>query len=188
MKKLLSLLGMTTIVVSGATTVIACGNEDSSSPASSIKEVIFMIDALTTISSSIINDYKDVVTDFNENHNDLGIEVKIETPSAGQILNSINAGEALPDLYLTYPDNVARYKSIIPDQIVDVKSEGYITDNTIFSEYQSSFLEEGTIGENLYVLPVLKSFNINTVNLRLLNQIQKFLKIQLWNMQQLVYF
>ncbi|AGR41299.1 extracellular solute-binding protein [Spiroplasma taiwanense] len=167
MKRLLSLLSSATLVVSATTTIVACEND-------SDNKVIFMLDEWTT--QTISDAYKNVIDDFNNNYNDSDVKVELQIWGDGQIMNSIQANEVLPDLYITYADVLAKYKAFAPEKVVDVKEAGYLPNDSIFTPYQETFLDEGVIAGGMYVLPVLKSFDTSSLNLRLLKEMVDIFK------------
>ncbi|AHI52897.1 extracellular solute-binding protein [Spiroplasma culicicola] len=161
MKKLLTLLAASASIVSASATVVACGNKAPTN-------VVFMFDASVGTSSAITKQYQILVDKYNEQNPDNPVEVEIEFAAAGAIQNAILSGEVLPDLYVTYPDNVTRYLTTAEEEVV--KMDDYF-DTETFEPMIDSFMDEGKIGDGQYVLPMAKSFDVTNVNLRMLKEL-----------------
>ncbi|ASP28549.1 hypothetical protein SCORR_v1c07770 [Spiroplasma corruscae] len=166
MKKLVSILTIIGISASATSYVVSCNNS-----INDVRDVVFMFDASAGTNANIQKQYKKIVDDFNEANKDSLIKVTFETPTAGAISSALASGEALPDLYVTYTDNVLKYLASAPEEVLDM---GSIVPST-FKPKLNSFMSEGklTVGneQRQLVLPMSKSFDFSAVNLRLLKEI-----------------
>ncbi|AOG60856.1 hypothetical protein SHELI_v1c09070 [Spiroplasma helicoides] len=167
MKKLVSILATIAISASSTSYVLACP----SSKANEVKDVVFMFDAAAGTNANIQKQYKKIVDDFNAANADSSIKVTLETPTAGAISGALASGESLPDLYVTYPDNVVKYLASAPDEALDMST---VMPSTLKPKLQS-FMNEGKLTvdgkEKQLVLPMAKSFDFSAVNLRLLKEL-----------------
>ncbi|ATZ17624.1 hypothetical protein [Mesoplasma melaleucae] len=175
MKKLLAIGLSLSIVASSATLAVSCG------PGNTKNVQLWLLQESASATSKINSAYAQLVKDYNKQAKAAGkLQVDFKWKASGAINKTMITDKAkLPDLYVSYPDAVSYYKvaSTTKDLVRDMKK-------TYGSNYEKDiqngfvdpvFLTEGTIGEDINVLPYFKSLDFSTINLNLFREVYTIL-------------
>jgi len=177
MKKILSVLTTLGIISPTVASVVACGPRISNN-------VLFILPGNTMSSASrITRSYQQIVRDFNNSEEMKGSKVKVEVgwESGDPIQLRASVLEQLPDLYIAYPDVAAKY-ILDPTKTASARNmeETYfgndeLKDASLKEKFWSeAFYSEGLINNDLYVLPLNKSFDMSIINLRIFLELTSF--------------
>lgn len=175
MKKLLSLGLSISLISSSATLAVACNTSPE-------KEVtLWLLQESASATSKINSSYQQMVQDYNANRTNKNLpKVKFSWKASGAIQKTLQSGKSkLPDLYISYSDSVSYYKEApsskdLVRNMAESMGEGYEEKikNAVLSE---AYLQEGTIGDQVNVLPYFKSLDFSTINLNLFTEISEIL-------------
>ncbi|ATQ35186.1 hypothetical protein [Mesoplasma entomophilum] len=175
MKKLLLTLSSTLILATTGMSVVSCTVKPE-------KEVILLLpgESIGSGSTYIQDAYREIANQFNKDHeNDENfVPVKVVWKPSGTIQSAILSGDNLPDLYVSYPDQAALYKSTkLANKTRDMKvsmigndqdKKGIDAWNNFNDDLISpSFLKEGQYNNEQLVLPFGKSFDVSVINVNL---------------------
>jgi len=183
MKKILSILTTLGIISPTVASVVACGPKISTN-------VLFVLPGIAMSSSSrITRSYQQIVRDFNnsEEMKDSKVKVEVGWESGDPVQLRGSVLEQLPDLYIAYPDVAAKYifdptKMDSARNMEDTYFGDELKDESLKEKFWSqAFYSEGLINNDLYVLPLNKSFDMSVVNLRVFLELASFVDKNLTN-------
>lgn len=178
MKKLLLILGATTLTATAVSSVVACGGNKPE------KKVILLLPQETIGTTSLDKQtaYKDLVNEFNRANAEKikageMVEIEVKWEKSGNIAKNIAARGNLPDLYVFYPDAVSTFAySGAGENVRDMK-KSYGTEGE-FTKFKESLITDSYIKEGEYektkgnktqlVLPFGKSVDLSVINVRTL--------------------
>ncbi|WP_031542144.1 lipoprotein [Mesoplasma photuris] len=139
MKKLLSVLAAVTMITTTTASVVACAPREP-------KNVIIEIDQDVLASTKpAVAQIKTIADDFNkllEAGGQTNIRVEVESAPKGGIVKKMFANEALPNLYMSYPDSTTMYETQFPDK-------GKVVDMREVIDWDTKWLEKTGTGPTL---------------------------------------
>jgi len=176
MKKILAFFSSLFLIIISVTTVVACG------PTIETDVLLLLPGDVMSNSSGVNRAYRKIVEEFNnsEEMKDSSVKVKVTWEAENAVQRRSLSGEQLPDLYVSYADNVSGYvldptlKDLARD--MEVTATGSTTKTDAFKKqfWSENFYNEGIINDNLHVLPMNKSFDISFVNLKVFLELVNF--------------
>jgi len=176
MKKILAFFGSLFLIIASVATVVACGPTIES-------DVLLLLPGDVMSSSSGVNRaYRKIVEEFNnsEEMKDSNVKVKVTWEADNAVQRRSLSGEQLPDLYVSYADNVSSYvldpaiKDLTRDMELTATGSTSKTDDFKNQFWSENFYNEGVIDDKLHVLPMNKSFDLSFVNLKVFLELVNF--------------
>ncbi|WP_339022870.1 lipoprotein [Spiroplasma endosymbiont of Crioceris asparagi] len=173
MKKLLSVLTGISLIIAPAVTLVSCG--DNSKPENDVE---FLLQGRTMAKGSKIEKaYEKIAQDFNSTLPEGDVKIDVEWEANDAVQNRISAKRALPDLYISYPGDVAKniYASISDQKVRDMDKvlpqNAKFWDNALKNEGLISKMGEG--GKDLQaVLPLNKSLDVQVINVKIFAELK----------------
>ncbi|WP_026389203.1 lipoprotein [[Acholeplasma] multilocale] len=123
MRKLLVILGAVSLVATTGAAVVSCTQVEDTT-----KVILEIEQDVSKPEKAPFKAYQAMVDKFNAKLKSEGseyskMEVVVQSAPKGDIIKKITSGETLPNLYVTYPDNVTLYETQVgADKVIDMRA------------------------------------------------------------------